>query len=356
MSNGYRTAGCVLAVICSQLASAAFGATLLSREEITAATAVTEANCRGPTHIAEEQKLGRTLAFVKVTQFYEDNNACTEDEDVDWIAIYERIGDQYRFLRKASATSIRFIEHRLVSQRVSTDPDQPPETLVVIEWHQEGSGNFVDYELYRLGTDALEPVEIQRPAMILSKHLAKGQRVGNEGLDFADDRIVFSMSIVNPGESTRHATGGSAQGEMKLLRGPTGLKLIPVPESLQLPHESNRLNALGIAAYREKRFDAAANYYRQALRWNPRNYEAQSNLALVHLRQNNLTEAIRISSDVLNAPDAPTAIQASAAYNVGRAYEAMGERDRAIEFYSTAVRLQDTPERRAAIERLRAER
>jgi hypothetical protein len=315
-----------------------------------------EGSCYGPPRVAEEQKLGRTLAFVKATQFYKDNDECTEDVDVEWIAVYEHIGDKYRLLRKDSSNLIRFIEHRLFSYRISTDPDVPPEPLVVIEWHQSGSGNFIDYQLYRLGADALQPVEIQSAATIVAKHLRKDQGVGNEGMDFADDRITFGMSIVNGIESTRHATGGSALGEMKLIREPTGLKLVPAPDSLQLPSESNRLNALGIAAYREKHYDTAADYYRQALHWNHRNYEAQSNLALVHLRQNNLSEATRIALDVLHAPDAPPAIQASAAYNVGRAYESMGERDRAIEFYSTAVRLQDTPERRAAIERLRAKR
>jgi tetratricopeptide (TPR) repeat protein len=119
-----------------------------------------------------------------------------------------------------------------------------------------------------------------------------------------------------------------------------------------LPSESSRLNQLGLAAYQQKRYDDAVEYYRQAMRWHRLNHEAKSNLALAYLRLKQPTRAIEVANEVLQTTDAPAAIRAASAYNLGLAYESLGERQRATELYVRALQLQPSQARRDAVERM----
>jgi hypothetical protein len=349
-----RTTSYTTALAALLFVSTAAAAPLKSRQEISAPRSADASTCYDTPTLTEAQKGGWKLVFVSATARWKENGSCTRDSAGEHLAVYEEVGDGYRELK-----SVEFSDGGgttapvLFTVSVTGDSKQPPETLLAIELHYSGTGNFVDYQLYRLSRSGdPQPVPVTSPATLIQPRLHDGQGIVGPGYDFADDRISFGMSIMNPGESNRFPSGGSAFGTMKLVPAKEGLELVPEPQSLQLPSESSRLNQLGLAAYQQKRYDDAVEYYRQAMRWHRLNHEAKSNLALAYLRLKQPTRAIEVATEVLQTTDAPVAIRAASAYNLGLAYESIGERQRATELYVTALQLQPSQARRDAVERM----
>lgn len=344
-------AGCLLVTpSAAALAQSAISA-LQSREEISARPPAAGYQCFDSPRFSEQTRQGRTLAFVQTFLYPRENDVCTERQGGERIAVYVQVGDQYLEVFQYGFGD-GSVDPTLFTQPVVGGEGQS-EVLLAIEQDFYGTGNFREYLLFHLtaGGD-LVPVPIRSPASLLVGILHEGQGIAGPGLAFEDGKVSFGMQITNGNESIRFPTGGSAFGSMQLVRGAQGLELLPVAESLQMPSESSRLNALGLVAYRARRLDEAVGHFQQALHWHQANYEALSNLGLTYLRQNKARQALEASKRVVDTGDAPPSIRAAAAYNAGRACESLGERACAMEFYRIAVSLQDTAERRAALARI----
>jgi hypothetical protein len=344
-------AGCLLAMpSATALAQSAIPGSE-SREKITARPPAEGHLCFDSPRFSEQTRQGRSLAFVQTLLHPRLNDVCTELQGGERITVYVPVGDQYREVFQYGFGDGN-VDPTLFTQPVVGGEGQS-EVLLAIEQDFHGTGNFREYLLFHLtaGGD-LVPVPIRSPASLLAGILHEGQGIAGPALAFEDGKVTFGMQITNGIESIRFPTGGSAFGSMQLVRGAQGLELLPVAESLQMPSESSRHNRLGLAAYRAQHYDEAVAHFRQALHWHQANYEALSNLGLTYLRQNKARDALEVSTRVVEAGDAQPSIRGAAAYNAGRACESLGERERAIEFYRTAVSLQDTAERRAALARV----
>lgn len=295
------------------------------------------------------------FAFVTTTIRPRVNGVCRDWVDGDELAIYIKYGDRYREITVIRGEGI--LSPKLFVYSGTASKPMPQQVLLGVETEYSGTGNMREYQLFRVTTNStndvvLEPIPITSAAEVISSRLGKGQGVVGPGYGFEDNRITFGMSITNGSESTRFPTGGSAYGDMMLVPAAKGFTLVPDPDSLQLPSESNRLNDLALAAYRAGKYDEALEQYRRALDWDHRNYDAAANLGLLYMRRKEWNAAIEISTRVIESQYASRAIRASAAYNAGRAFEAVGDSRRAAASYRMAIEFQDSPERRAALARL----
>lgn len=333
----------IAAALLSSLVATASAATLKSREEIVAAfDAGLVDTCADAPEITQSNSNGRKIFFVSARLRWKDEGVCSDIEAGGQLYVLERVSDGYRPIERFG-TSDGTIGGYVFSHSISNDESHGRYTWLGITREYSGTGHFADSGLYRLKDDgSLEKVAVPFPKALLEPYWPANGAAESVVLGFADDTISF-----NAGSDRL-----SPYGRMTIQQHADGLTLVAEPHSVQVPSESRRFNELGVAAYRESRFEAAIEYYLHAIKWQNVNAEAHSNLGLVYLRQKKYDAAIGSSLKVFDLPNAPFGIRASAAYNAGRAFEAKGDRARAAENYARAVQLQPTDERRAAFARM----
>ncbi|HET7811624.1 MAG TPA: tetratricopeptide repeat protein [Steroidobacteraceae bacterium] len=347
-----RTFLALLGLVASMRVAAGGNVVDRTIQEIMAPRAPDQGFCYDAPRYSETGKSSWAIAFVATTTRAYIKGVCQDHIEGEELAIYRIYDQRYREIKVIRAGDGTLTPTLIRYNGTATNP-MPEVVLLGIENSLSGTGNFREYELYRIADDdTLVPIPITSAAELLTPRLAKGQGIVGPGYVFEDFHVGFGMSITNGNESVRFPEGGSAYGDMILVRGVSGLTLAPDPESLQMPSDSNRLNQLALTAYRAEKYDEALDYYRQALDRDRRNHEAAANLGLLYIRRKEWNAAIEISTRVAETRDASRAIRASAAYNAGRAFEYSGDSRRARAWYRRSIAFQDTPERRAALARV----
>lgn len=122
----------------------------------------------------------------------------------------------------------------------------------------------------------------------------------------------------------------------------------PASDPAQL---SEKENAQGLELYRSKQFSDAKDHFEKAVEYNPKSYEALSNLAITEIKLGNFEASIKRSKEALGyASD--DAESASSFYNLGKANEELGRLYTALSFYMRANELKASTARQETVTRI----
>ena len=118
------------------------------------------------------------------------------------------------------------------------------------------------------------------------------------------------------------------------------------------------LNALGIVCQRRKRFKKAVRYFEAAVRQDPEDFTLRSNLAEAYLKAKRVEEAEKEYQKILRVT--PNHVESQ--IGMGEVYTAMGDEGEeemysaALEHYTKALKLADSPARSKRLRRKRTGR
>jgi tetratricopeptide (TPR) repeat protein len=103
------------------------------------------------------------------------------------------------------------------------------------------------------------------------------------------------------------------------------------------------LNKKGDLAYQDKDIDAALNYYKQALEYNPIFGQAYGNLGLMYIKKGYKAEAIYANRKAITyaAGNSINTTKASAYYNIAKIFENDNNFEEALNYYKLAKELKE---------------
>lgn len=206
-----------------------------------------------------------------------------------------------------------------------------------------GDGLITGTELAAYVAPAVSAVSRQTPAF--------GSLPGSQGGEFvfqvpdsqeyltADTRQLSADAIAL---NTRvdAAQGAKAEGEAPVtvadLQGGKSTLVVPAAQPTSDRQRAQQANDRGLQLYREKRYDAAAAQFTEALKLRPDFAQAANNLGFVYYRQQRYAEAARWLENTLKIDPS----RAVAHLNLGDAYLHVGDTAKAKQAYTTYLALQ----------------
>lgn len=101
--------------------------------------------------------------------------------------------------------------------------------------------------------------------------------------------------------------------------------------------DAKKLNTKGEAAYREKNYDSAIEYFEKAIAVKANYSQAYSNLGLTYQKEGKLAEAIWANRKAISLAGDSKRVKASSYYNIAKIFEGRGEWEDALENYKWAL-------------------
>jgi tetratricopeptide (TPR) repeat protein len=139
--------------------------------------------------------------------------------------------------------------------------------------------------------------------------------------------------------TTVNLVGTSADFEISSKGKP--LQIIVDPDSKLLRMSDDiRVSVIarrGIEHMRAEEYPEAEQAFREALKLNPRSSWVQYNLGLLYMTQRNYQKAIDAFGDALDGDVNPTWLEAWSYLRRGNAYDALGQRERAVAEYDKVI-------------------
>ncbi len=229
--------------------------------------------------------------------------------------------------------------------------------VLMLHIHGVMSGNgAIDAEsLYIVESDgSLAPVDVSQMHSQLSSSLKSGCYINRGHSKLSDKSFLYSGGVRCPnGEDFI-----TAQYD---LHAPDHLHptyfLEIAHSTIQATSLSSASNQQGVREYKKSKYINAIKFFNQAIQQYPTvyeqaNYDAYANLGLALFKAGRIHESIKASEIVWHKEGSrDKKIQGNAAYNLGKAYEALGFSEKAYHYYLMSYVAKNSSTRKASVER-----
>ncbi|MDH5326849.1 MAG: tetratricopeptide repeat protein [Gammaproteobacteria bacterium] len=229
------------------------------------------------------------------------------------------------------------------------------DTVLIYDYADGGNAGHSYQEAYVV-SDAGMVVRIDESEVKVwvNSRLQDGQRVMSNGggISYDSDGIIFKAKVFNQDDNIRQPSGGDLLARMRLVKSSSGYRL----ELLNSYNtgKSQDLYEQGLKQYKRKQYRKAVNSFKKATKENPKNWKAWTNLGMALLTQGQFVKAVDACRNVLNSDRSGSVNKGNAAYNMGLAYEKLGNLTEALFYYEMSHNFVKSKHRSASIEKVKA--
>lgn len=280
------------------------------------------------------------------------------------ISLYRKDGDLFFKTAKILKWECYLNSPELLSYAVNDDEL----LLIKIRCEYPGSGHMYEEEWHAYYDGKLSLINVNAP--IASESIAGPPYKNIEYIDgknfIAYPKITLPLEVqkLNIYRSGEQYSGGS-RIKMFISENDGKYYFKPILKTLELrmPDVSNAFDRQGVNFYRNGQHEKAIVKYKKAAHYNVGNYNAILNLGLALLKTGKYNKSIEQSLKVLNnkisfvdpSRNIKPNTAASAAYNIGKAYEAQGDWVQALNYYGQSIKIKLNNARQRAYDNAKLE-
>jgi tetratricopeptide (TPR) repeat protein len=169
-------------------------------------------------------------------------------------------------------------------------------------------------------------------------------------INYSESKITYSPRVANKDDHYRHPAGGDLHTDAVLKVKDSEYYLEPV-KSFNVG-KANYFNDEGLRYYKKSEFDKAIGFFKKSISSYPRHWQAKTNLGLAFYKNGEYEKSIEISKILLNEDGPNEKSKSNASYNIGLAYEKIGNFSEALAYFEQANNILSTEARAKKIKEI----